>query len=92
MWKIECENGRTCTYNSPNYENIFLVKNGTHDLLRFNVSINLGRESIAGQMTLVDSEASANFISERLYQRIIESGGMFKKSTDGWMKVTAAGW
>jgi hypothetical protein len=79
-------------YSKTQYDNLFLVKHSIHDLLRFNAGVNLGRETIAAQKTLVDSGASMNFMSKGLYDKILASGGKYQTADRGWMKVTAAGW
>ena len=74
-------------------DTLFVLKNNTQDLLRFNTCINLGRETIAAQKTLVDSGASTNFMSNQLYERIRATGnrGYILGKNIGWMQVTAAG-
>jgi hypothetical protein len=88
----DCCGGDLCIYNKTQYDNLFLVKYGAHDLLRFNARINLGRETIAAQKTLVDSGASTNFMPKVLYDKIMAMGGNFEITDGRWMKVTAAGW
>lgn len=90
---FEC-NRLQCMSNQGQFDTLFLMKNGdTQDLLRFNSSINLARETIAKQKTLVDSGASTNFMSKELYDRIRATGTRGYKLVDGgWMQVTASGW
>jgi hypothetical protein len=93
VWGCEdfgCVRDGSCIGKIIQMDSLFLLK---HDsLLEFDASINLGRKTIAAQRTLVDSGASANFMSEALYRQITASGGRYTLGTGGWMRVTAAGW